>query len=297
MLRRRVLPLWGAAPSYARQLSLHPVWLAVEASHAHASIRDRFGHGSARFVRSEGATQEARTRNGSETDEADDDSGLDEDPELNAHYRRENITWDANVFGGAGVLTFEGTRHYAVSNTRLGDGARVHDCFAITTAANASEMGGRCVGFFDCSAYSKCSLSSSGYAAGSGISSRLKTLLFTNGTTYGANDVASGRLPHDKRGMYLHFAGQTAAKAGGDFRYVFVVDVPKNLAISASTTKVELGNGGHVLIFDREFDIRKCLTVPQAHLLFASMDKSTRNQTDRTRITTINLYDEAGSSP
>jgi len=250
-------------------------------------------------VRSADATQEARTRNGSGTDE-DDDSDLDEDPELNAHYSRENIRWAARDFGGAGVLTFEGMRHYAVSNTRLGDGARVHDCGAINTAAEASETGGRCVGFFDCSAYSKCSLSSSDYAVGSGISSRLKTVLFPNGTTYAANDVASGRLPHSEGGMYLHFAGKTKAKADGDLTkltYVFVADIPKNLAISAKTTKVELGHGGHVLIFDRECDIKDCLTVRQAHLLFASMDKSTRRETDRNRITTINLYDETGSSP
>ncbi len=346
MLRRRVLPLRGAAPSHARQLSLHPVCLAVEASHAHASIRDRLGRGSSRFVRSEGATQEgpsrSKPRNGSETNDDeplasdgkgpagnrvvskaarnlwrigevrwlricagsssetdDDDDASDlEDREPNEGYSYDNIKSTAELVSRTVVVTYEDARAYPAASAVNPESQRGHDRMKIVAVARKLGIDGRFVGFYRIpNKFSAVSLSSSNYASGSNIYSRLVATVYTRGRSYGGNGEAMGTRPQADGGMLLHCAAQVhGGPQDKGLVYVAVADLPEGTEISRRTTDVELGGGARVVIFDdAKCDLGSCLSPTQLNLLFSAVDKTTSTgNDDRRRITSVSLYDDHG---
>ena len=195
------------------------------------------------------------------------------------------------------MVTHTGSRAYAAASVNP-ETQRGHDRKKIVADAAALGINGRFVGFYGISdTFSEVSLASGGYASGSKICSRLVATVFTQGCSYGGNGEAMGTRPLADGGMLLHCAAHVrGGPQDACIVYVAVVDLTEGTVISRRTTKVELGGGADVVIFDEEkCNLGSCLSPAQLNLLFSAVDKTTlTGNDDRRRITSVYLYDDDG---
>ena len=190
------------------------------------------------------------------------------------------------------MVTHTGSRAYAAASVNP-ETQRGHDRLKIATDAAALGINGRFVGFYHIpDTFSQVSLALGGYASG-----RLVATVFTQGCSYGGNGEARGTRPLADGGMLLHCAAHVrGGPQDACIVYVAVVDLTEGTVISRRTTKIELGGGADVVIFDEEkCNLGSCLSPAQLNLLFSAVDKTTlTGNDDRRRITSVYLYDDDG---